>query len=195
MRPTAPSGCPRSSSRPRRAGPRRPVGSTFSAHASRRRGWRRSVLCSCRARPDVVADRDPVEAAVDGPGGRSRGARHDALGREHHLVVAELVGTGVESGSARTTRPTARESLAPVNAMSGSTPSRVGSMFSDGSAPSTLDADLLEAEAADRRCRRSDVAALGRDGVAVGHARAERLGDEDLVLVDTGSVGALSPAR
>src|SRR5436189_28680 len=76
-------------------------------------------------------------------------------------------------------------SLAPVKAMSGSTPLRVGSTFRLGSrrCPEAGDARLLPAEAADRRDVSTDRHTRGRDAVAVGLPRPHRPRHEDLVRV------------
>ena len=67
-------------------------GSLFSEHAllGGRLGTRTEVLCAAVSSTpcSVVADRDPVEAAVDRPVGGVV-ALADALGGEHHLVAVQ----------------------------------------------------------------------------------------------------------
>ena len=140
-------------------------------------------------RLSVVADRDPVEAAV-------HRARRSVVAWATPLAAntISLSPSCCAAGLSRVLlvpHDHGTESLAPVNAMSGSTPSRVRSTFSDGSAP----ADRSTPTCWKRSPRWPECHLLGvalrRDGVAVGRARADRLGHEDLVLVDARGVGAL----
>ena len=155
-RPTARS-CRRASAcRPRRAGPRRPGRGPRSASSLS------SAACDSAHEPKpcgaarVEHVRLPGGAVADGdcqwkpPSRRGVG---DGLGREH-LLVARAGRSPLASCSYQTTHGTV--SFGPVKAMSGSTPSRVGSMFSVGSPVAltgrrvgvqALEADLLPAEA------------------------------------------------
>ena len=129
---------PGSACRPRRAGPRRLAGGGVQACTRPRRrlslgagaeAVRAGRVERVRLAGGAAADRDPVEAAVGGGVG-------DGLGREHLLVAAQADACSAPC-SYQTTHGTV--SLGPVNAMSGSMPSRVGSMFSVGSvAPAGL---------------------------------------------------------
>ena len=156
-RPRARSGWPGSSSRRPRADPRRPwPGSLFSEHvprSRRSRAARRSCSRRCSRIPLPMLPTTSSESRRHA----GAGVGLDALGGEHHLVGAQAA--RCRCVLSRTRRPTARASFAPVKAMSGSiavaggvdVQARVGRAGTDA-----RDADLLPAEAADRR----DVAAV-----------------------------------
>ncbi len=154
------------------------AGSLFSEQACSALREPAQVLAAFEDPVAGVADHVPVKAADDAGAGVGLGLR-----REHHARCRP--GRPCPGPvSYHTTHGTL--SLAPVNAMSGSIPSRLTSTFRLGSAPpgpTRCNADLLEAEPADRGDVTGRVRHAGRGhAVTVGRARPQRLGDEDLVL-------------